>query len=307
MSVFTPLTDAQIATVLAGAGRQLVSATPAEHGMENSNFLLRAVDADQQPADCVLTVFEATPAALLPWFCQLLDTLAAAGLPVPAPLAVDGERVLTVAGKPALLVPWLPGQHPRTADAPQCRAIGAALATLHNTPFASEHPHQQDATGLQALAPAIAALPRLRLRAADLWQRWQQLSLPRTLIHGDLFRDNSLFQGDTLTGLLDFYAAGHGPALFDLAVCLNDWCMPGGQRDAALEAALLAGYNGQRPLAIDEREHLHTARCVAALRFWLSRLEARQRHRAAGDPDLVLSKDPAECEHWLATLLDSPA
>lgn len=303
MSVFTPLTDAQISEVLAGAGRQLLSARPAEHGMENSNFLLRARATGGQPADCVLTLFEQTPAERLPWFCALLDRLHAAGLPVPAPIEVNGQRALTVAGKPALLVPWLPGEHPHTPGQARCRAIGAALATLHSTPFDVAQATDSDATGMAPLAQAIAALPRLNRQAADLWQRWQQLSLPRTLIHGDLFRDNSLFQGDTLTGLLDFYASGEGPALFDLGVCLNDWCMPGGERDAELEAALLEGYNRIRPLAIDEQEHLHTARCVAALRFWLSRREARQRHRANGESDLVLSKDPQECEHWLSVLL----
>lgn len=237
----------------------------------------------------MLTLFEATPADLLPWFCQLLDNLATAGLPVPAPLAVNGERTLTVADKPALLVPWLPGEHPVMPDAQQCRAIGQALGTLHNTPFNTPHPQQQDATGLPALAPGITALPRLHQRATDLWQRWQQLSLPQTLIHGDLFRDNLLWQDGNISALLDFYNACLDDPEYDLAVTLNDWCVDAdGQPAFEREEALLGAYqaNGGR---YDEGR-LQQALAVAALRFWLSRLGGPVASHSEGQG----SKDPEE-------------
>ena len=50
-------------------------------------------------------------------------------------------------------------------------------------------------------------------------------ALPRGPVHADLFRDNVMFDGRTLTGFFDFYFAGVDTWLFDLAVCLNDWCM----------------------------------------------------------------------------------
>ena len=34
-----------------------------------------------------------------------------------------------------------------------------------------------------------------------------------------------MFEDERLTGFFDFYFAGWTPGCFDLAVCLNDWCI----------------------------------------------------------------------------------
>ncbi len=69
------------------------------------------------------------------------------------------------------------------------------------------------------------------------------MALPRANLHADLFRDNVLFEGTHLTGLIDFYNACSGPMLYDLAIALNDWCSrENGQLDAVRARALLGAY-----------------------------------------------------------------
>lgn len=303
MSVYTPLSEAQLSHILSAAGFSLLSAKPALHGIENTNYLLQAQDQQQQPCALVLTVLEDISAQHVPWFVTLLNRCHDQGLPVPNPVCPP----LTVADKPALLVPLLPGSHPDNTSTAQCHAIGDALAKLHVCELASLE-QAADATALSKLEAALTLLPEDHQDSASkVLNQWQQLTLQPVLIHGDLFRDNALFEGDKLTGLLDFYAAGQGPAIFDIAVAMNDWCVTDGQFCPEKEQALLSGYQQQRPLTAIELQALPLALSAAALRFWLSRLVAEQRHHDQQLPDSVSRKDPAEFEHKYSARLNGLA
>ncbi|OZB31920.1 MAG: hypothetical protein B7X47_08275 [Ferrovum sp. 34-44-207] len=100
---------------------------------------------------------------------------------------------------------------------------------------------------------------------------WSEL--PKGTIHADLFRDNVLFDHGSISGLIDFYFAGHEVLLFDLCVVINDWCM---NTDATLNRqryhTLLQAYHQVRALTQPEMVELPFMLKSAAMRFWLSRL-----------------------------------
>jgi homoserine kinase type II len=123
------------------------------------------------------------------------------------------------------------------------------------------------------------------------------LALPRANIHADLFRDNAMFEGTHLTGLIDFYNACSGPMLYDVAIALNDWCSDDeGVLDGPRARALLGAYAALRPFTAAEAQLWPTLLRVACVRFWLSRLIAAQTF--AGQD--VLIHDPMEFQQRLA-------
>jgi homoserine kinase type II len=134
-------------------------------------------------------------------------------------------------------------------------------------------------------------------------------ALPQGAVHADLFRDNALFDGalgqERLSGVFDFYFAGHDHFVYDLAVVLNDWCvdLDSGALDEARAQALLQAYQAVRPLQGGEQRLLPAMRRAAALRFWLSRLDDWHRPR---DAQLLTPKDPAHFERVLRLAVDQP-
>lgn len=290
MSVFTEVSEIELTRLLAEAGLQLLAFKPASAGIENSNYLIDALDANRQRSDVVLTLFEQLPATALPWYVEVLNQAAAIGLPVPCPLAHPRGTIFSLAGKPAMLVPRLPGRHLEQPTAAHCRQIGAALGRLHGIQISTATPSGDERSQLRRRLQQLADSNE-KQQAQQLVERWLRREGPRVLIHADLFHDNALFVDNQLSGLLDFYNACHDHPVYDLAVAINDWCIDGqGQPLAEHQQALLDGYQSERSLSSEDIDLLPEALTIAALRFWLSRLAGRHQTALEGQGN----KDPEE-------------
>lgn len=292
MSVYTRLDDDELSSLLAEYDLRLEASKAAPHGIENSTWLISARDQGGAPRPVVLTVFERFSEATLSPYLTLLTTLARGGLPVPAPLTDRaGHCMRQVAGKPAVLVPWLSGRHCFRPEAEHCRQVGAMLAALHRQPADSARALPNERARLADFAEHLCRLgDDDRRHARRLLRYWRKVPPGDAVIHGDLFRDNVLFnESGRLTGVLDFYNACLERPEYDLAVALNDWAVSAeGRPVPRREAALLAGYRDAG--GVYEAGVLELALVVAALRFWLSRLVGP----VSGDAEGQGSKDPAE-------------
>ncbi|MDN3553161.1 homoserine kinase [Halomonas almeriensis] len=279
MAVFTPLSDAQVATFLErfDAG-SLVAVEGVPAGTENSTFF---VTTDRQ--ELVLTLFEQGEHEELPFFVELLDYLDEHRLPVPGPLHDhEGVALHSLAGKPALLFPRLPGRHPHTPNLAQCRALGEALGHMHRVSqhFPGQRPNPRDLHWLKPMHHKVLAYlsHEDQLMMMDELEAYEGYfavlpELPQGALHGDLFRDNTLFDGDRLGGMIDFYNGCTGDLLFDLAIVINDWAThEDGRLDAERYAAILGAYQARRPLDLNEQDAWPMMLRMTALRYWLSRL-----------------------------------
>jgi len=306
MAVFTALDAAEVDVWLArfdlGTRTELQGIAS---GIENTNYFLTTTKGR-----FVLTLFERLHAEQLPFYLNLMHHLAARGIPVPDPMPDRSGRTLhCLKGKPAALVTRLAGRSELAPGPEHCAQVGHWLARMHLA--AQDYPGTQpNLRGLDWQRDTIAAiLPYLgaaqrELITAELAHQTRVAAsaayaeLPRSAVHADLFRDNVLFDGATLSGIFDFYFAGVDTWVFDLAVALNDWCidLDSGAFDPIRYEALLRSYTAERALRPVERALLPDALRAAALRFWTSRLADFHLPR---DAHLLNPHDPAHFERVL--------
>jgi homoserine kinase type II len=220
-----------------------------------------------------------------------------------------GEILHRLKGKPAAVVNKLHGSSELAPQAAHCTAVGDMLARMHlaGRDFAMQQPNLRGLAWWNETVPVVLPFLSDAQRTLILGELAFQnhvaassayRALPRGPVHADLFRDNVMFENETLTGLFDFYFAGVDTWLFDLAVCLNDWCidLATGQHDAKRANALLKSYQSVRPLGRAERQLLPAMLRAGALRFWISRLWDFHLPR---DADMLVPHDPTHFERVL--------
>ncbi len=323
MAVFTEVSYDEAAAFVAplGVGR-LTALRGIQAGIENSNFFADTLDDKGTTRHWVLTVFERLTFEQLPFYLELMRHLAQRGIPVPMPQAdAQGALVHSLKGKPAALVDRLPGSHQLAPDAHHCAQVGAMLARMHaaGRDFPRTQPNLRGLAWWDQTAPLVLphlSAPQRELLQGELAFQHQvaasaaYAALPRGPIHADLFRDNVMFEPgehghERLCGVFDFYFAGVDTLLFDIAVCLNDWCIDLSTGTLAPDraTAFVAAYESQRRLDGNERRLLPALLRAAALRFWISRLWDFHLPRPAR---VLKAHDPAHFERVLSARVASP-
>jgi homoserine kinase type II len=313
MAVYTEVSFDEAAAFLNALNLgQLQNIKGAAGGIENTNYF---VDTDQ--GQYVLTLFERLSFEQLPFYLHLMQHLAAHGIPVPDPAGdAKGNILHELKGKPASVVSKLRGRSELAPTAAHCTGVGETLARMHQAGL--DYPRRQpNLRGLDWWNETVpVVLPHLTPEQSSLilgelaYQNHVAASsacrsLPRGVVHADLFRDNVMFEDGRLTGFFDFYFAGCDTFLFDIAVCLNDWCidLATGAKDDERSAAFLAAYQAVRPLTAQERQLLPAMQRAGALRFWLSRLWDLHLPREAA---VLKAHDPSHFERVLRERLERP-
>lgn len=303
MSVYTELTHENISHILKKYSLgTLLSFEGIAAGIENSNFFI-----DTEQGRFVLTVFERMDEQELPYFMRLMRHLAAEGLSCPDVMQQHDDSLLFEVkdegeAKWGCIVSRLSGKTLDDLNETQLHASGQALAQLHlagesftearanptGMIWLQEHVDKVQQGTAKAYGDTAADLLREELENQRA-QSWD--NLPQGVIHGDLFVDNILFDGDKVSGIIDFYYAHTAPWVMDVAITLNAQAVMLGDEDDKRIQAFLTGYESVRVLQEDEFQALPVLLRLGALRFWVSRLYDALFPRGG---TLTQTKDPEE-------------
>jgi homoserine kinase type II len=311
VALFTELGDGELADLVGAFGLGAVTAVrPIHAGTINSNF---AVQTERGP--WFVRVNEGKSEADVAWEARLVAALAAGGVVTPPPLvARDGRPYAPLRGtdKWVSVFPWRAGRHLGAGEITVeiARAFGAALGALHRIglglPAAWRRRSIYDHDHLVARYAGFAASTDPELaRAIEVLRDElavagaaapERAGATQGMIHGDLFRDNVLWDAGRVVAILDFEQASGGSLAYDLAVCINDWCWDGTAR-LDLAGALLAGYQEVRALTAGDRAALPVEVRAAAARFTITRITDVYLARV-DNPDKDFRAFLARCDAW---------
>lgn len=308
MGRFTHLDEPTLSALLAGFGVSPVSASPVDAGSVNTY-----VRVEDRSRTYYLRVDERADPSAVRDEVTLLGRLAALRVPrvVPtlggAPFTLHGEKpVLLFAEVTGRSVPWAELTPAHLA------ALGRAVAALHRVDATGLAPHRFHPQALYEAhyRPMRALILRERpdLGAAleevfrGGWAQYTLPSLPRAVVHADLFVDNLHFDGD-VCGLLDFEAAGEGPRALDLAIAIHALCFDPAAQTFLLPRvdALLDAWRAVHTPTADERDAWPALLTYAAARFLFTRV--RDFDLGPGAAAQHIRKDPRD---FLKALRASP-
>jgi aminoglycoside phosphotransferase (APT) family kinase protein len=154
--------------------------------------------------------------------CRLL---AGSALPVPRLVASDVDGAS--AGGPVNLMSWRPGRARLDRLGPDAITALARLAVaVHRQPLSVEQrpPAFSFRGSAEPKVPGWVRWPGLWQQAIDLWAAGPP-STPYGLLHRDFHLGNILWQGDTVTGLIDWAETSWGPPDLDVAHLCSDFAM----------------------------------------------------------------------------------
>lgn len=309
MSVYTSVEKTQLENFLSNYNLgKLVDYKGISAGIENTNYFVTTT-----VGEFVLTIFEQMTFEEVPYFLELMAYMDEHQVPSPHPQPDNKHKYLQCFyNKPAALVKKLSGCDTKKPNYQQCQAVGVTLGHLH-TVASGFHlyranprgPHWWKTTADKVMPYLNESEKKLLQNELQFQSKYQHFNLPRGVIHADLFRDNALFNGNVLSGLIDFYYACDDVLLYDVAITVNDWCsLETGELDTHLLHGLLDAYQHERPFTEEERKVWPVMLRAAALRFWLSRLHDLHFPR---EGELTHIKNPNEFKNILLARLDLPS
>ena len=243
-------------------------------GFGNSNFKLTTT-----AGEFLLKICDEKDPTELNMQIELLQHLRRYAYPTVYPIPTKDRKYLTheTFGS-VMLYPFLQGEPPQSA--PDTLApLGEALAQLHCIPPIAKLP--RFAMGISQMIPffeevqgtPFATHPFVESLKSQLAAMESQLNarLPMGLLHGDLFLDNTLFDGNQMVAILDFEEGCYDTLLIDIGMTLIGCCYtPEDRLNLGAAQRFLDAYTAVRPLTDSEWQSLDCFVQYAALSiaFW---------------------------------------
>ena len=301
MAVYTHVSNEELALFIDHYEiENIIEFSGIKGGTSNSNYLLKTLKKNY-----ILTIFEErTNQENLQFFFDLMNHLNKNYVKCPEVIRdKKGNYSNSIKNKNAVITSFLKGKSIDQVKPIHCASLGSTIARMHKE-SARLKINRENELGFTKLNGLIQALKnfhdKIEVHVIDLineeyafLSREINDSLPAGIIHADLFPDNIFFEGNEVTGIIDFYFSCNDYYAYEIAICLNAWCFEPNNNEFNPTKAkyLLSSYNQLREFSEEEKKALPLLTRASALRYLLTRLIDYYSH---DDSELIQKKDPNE-------------
>ena len=254
-----------------------------KEGIENTNYYIKT-----EKGKFILTLYEKrVDEKDLPFFMSLMKNLFDKKFPSPEPIINrNGNYISEISGKKAAVVSFIKGSNKKNLNPNNCYEVGVQTAKLHliTKKLTGKRKNQLSINSWKKIYQKIKndcskidkKLPKIiEMNLNEIENNWPK-NIPSGIIHADLFPDNIFFDGEKLTGIIDFYFSCNDFYAFEIAICLNALCFEGYKENLSFNVTkakkFIDGYSKVRKLSEEEKLSLKILSQGAALRFLLTRV-----------------------------------
>ena len=248
-------------------------------GIENTNYFLKT-----SKDNFILTIYESRVKVKdLPFYFDLMNHVKSRGINCPQSISNNNDKRLeTIKKKKLAIFTFIQGKCLDIWDKNDCYYVGKELGKLHSVSKEFKMIKKND-FGLNKWTNIFKRLsddvinfyPEIKVQIADeldfLKKNWNN-TLPKGVIHADLFPDNVLFNHRKISGIIDFYFSCVDSFIYDLCITINAWCFKKKNFEYEYFTSLIKGYETERIITSKEKLYLNTNLRGAAMRFLLTRL-----------------------------------
>ncbi len=282
MASYTQITLEEAKNILSLYGlKDIVRLTPLSLGISNSNYRVELKDQT-----VLLKISNDKNAEELREEQKVLQLIKEYQYPFSLKpfITTKDESVYEHGPYYGVLFPFIEGIPPGPSDY-TCHEVGRALATLHalNIPSSALHKirrHEKVGFGAKEIFEYCKKpkCPQDFKEAfaeffPDRLQAFLDSPFDTGIIHGDLYYDNTLFDQNKLSVVLDFEQAGIGEYILDIGISISGTCLEKGRIIMPLVKSFLEGYESKRTLPAIEKKYINDAIILGLLSISLWRIK----------------------------------
>lgn len=285
MAVYTEITEQEINDILShySLGR-LIEFTPLSLGISNSNYRIE-IKSKEGVIFYLLKISNDKGQEQLIKEQHILEYLKKISYPfsICSLKTNEGKYIYELGHKFGAIFPFIQGIPPGPSDV-TCKEIGLGLATLHTLKHTETYEKIRSHTEVGFSAESILEYIETPNCPKDFksffnnifpgkLKSYLESNFEKGLIHGDLYYDNTLFDNNRLSAVLDFEQSGRGNLLLDLGICISGTCLEKDRISTPLIKSFLKGYESLRSLPPEEMEFLNHAIIIGLFSIALWRIK----------------------------------